>query len=88
MTREWRVNGSMRAGQSIVEDTDYGHRVVADVYGYDAELVAAAPEMLAMLEKLEWSGGYGLACPECCCCQGEGHDPRCRLDALIKKARG
>lgn len=53
-----------------------------------ANLIAAAPEMLAMLEKLEWCES-SYFCPIC----GRspemgGHDNDCKLNLLLQKARG
>jgi hypothetical protein len=56
-------------------------------------LGAAAPEMLAMLKELEFSGEFAT-CPICgaeSCFMPDGkglHDDFCRLSALIAKAEG
>jgi hypothetical protein len=60
---------------------------------------AAAPDMLAMLERLEWRGnrdGLGPRCPICGLCEPRdglsgtavGHDKDCELSALLKRAKG
>jgi hypothetical protein len=64
----------------------------------DAALIAAAPEMLAMLKSVEWcqmtinDGGTihetVKYCPKCGHGQSEGHRKDCRLSALIAKAEG
>jgi hypothetical protein len=59
-------------------------------------LVGAAPEMLGMLKRLEWSAtdadSYGdmeySACPECSSRKGTPHWSRCELAALIARAEG
>jgi hypothetical protein len=67
-------------------------RCVCVVYDNDAPLIAAAPEMLAMLRELEWAasadGGWSC-CPVCFGLKGrETHDADCRLAALLAKAEG
>lgn len=62
----------------------------------DACLIAAAPDMLAVLRALEWLGmndGRGvtnLQCPACSALRhrGTGHNPHCGLAAAIAKAEG
>jgi hypothetical protein len=61
-----------------------------------ASLIAAAPEMLAMLKRLEWSreeralsGGNLWCCPICIeAGMGGHHKPDCELAAIIAKAKG
>jgi hypothetical protein len=61
----------------------------------NANLVAAAPEMLEVLKAVEWAGmtdaedgGYEYACPFCDAEVGrrEGHYDNCKLAAAIAKA--
>lgn len=77
---------------------------VADVWGFGiedthaaADIIAAAPEMVRMLQKAEWAmGGHwgpsgddscdtDYACP---ICFGEkpNHEKDCRLEAVLRKA--
>lgn len=59
-------------------------------------LIAAAPEMLEMLEELEWRYPIpgtmisvdNAVCLMCSARRPEEHTPDCRLAALLKKARG
>ena len=68
---------------------------IADVIP-NAHLLAAAPDMLAVLRDLEWSrlnDGCGVTrvqCPACFALQsrGTGHNPYCGLAAAIAKAEG
>jgi hypothetical protein len=60
----------------------------------DARLIVSAPEMLAMLEELEWSGEGELTnggritfCPICERCFGV-HTEDCKLGNLMAKVRG
>lgn len=63
---------------------------------HDAYLIAAAPEMLAVLRDLEWLGlndGRGVTHQQCPACsalksRGTGHNPYCGLAAAIAKAEG
>lgn len=67
-----------------------------DVAAANARLMAAAPDMLAVLRDLEWTGlndGRGvthLMCPACSArkSRGSGHNPYCGLAAAIAKAEG
>jgi hypothetical protein len=62
----------------------------------NARLIAAAPDMLALLRDLEWSrlnDGRGVTqvqCPACFALQsrGTGHNPYCGLVAVLAKAEG
>ena len=60
-----------------------------------ARLIAAAPDLLAALEAVEWAadvalehGGTALGCPWCDQPREDGHYPACQLSAALKKARG
>ncbi len=53
----------------------------------NVSLIAAAPELLAMLRRLEFADGpYRTCCPECGNCTE--HLPACPIAALISKAEG
>ena len=57
----------------------------------NATLIAAAPELLSMLEELEWADYRceGLSkCPACQSAKYRGHAKNCELAALIRKAKG
>lgn len=53
-------------------------------FGETSRLLAAAPELLAMLRELEWHGDEGpqTTCPECTGIKPK-HYPDCRLAALL-----
>jgi hypothetical protein len=65
---------------------------------YDFALIAAAPDMLGMLKRLEWEGAWAdspimpdpyRACPICHAKWAIGkHDADCELATLIAKAEG
>ena len=54
----------------------------------DCALIAAAPQMLEVLEEVEWSGTYNRCCLFCLRDRDYGHLDDCKLQAAIKKARG
>lgn len=64
--------------------------ITDEISGANARLIAAAPDLLAALHKLEWSAEsprYGRMCPACESLQSEGeHEPDCCLVAAIAKA--
>jgi hypothetical protein len=52
-------------------------------------LIAAAPDMLKMLERMQHKGEFG--CAQCQCDERDyqtGHDPDCALLELINRAKG
>ncbi len=71
---------------SELDATDHANRA----------LIAAAPDMLALLLDLEWAEGtatHGRGAgrcinPECFQTQAEGHLPDCRLDRLLRETQG
>jgi hypothetical protein len=88
----WRSDRVLGAdNQPLYEITVDGDGVVAYVEAHDdtdrrnAALIAAAPDMLAMLKSLEWNdGGW---CPICYRKyeHGGGHAPDCKLAALLRE---
>jgi len=57
----------------------------------NAHLIAAAPDMLAMLEELEWSGAndqYDYFCLVCDRLRHEGHAEDCTFSNLLKRIKG
>lgn len=61
----------------------------------NAYLIAAAPDLLAVLKSVEWSGltdaeegGLSDACPCCDAEEGDGHHDGCKLAAALAKAEG
>lgn len=61
----------------------------------NARLIAAAPELYALAESLEWSaevshpeGGTEAGCPVCDAAKRWNHVPGCALAAALAEARG
>jgi|LGOV01.1.fsa_nt_gb hypothetical protein len=52
----------------------------------NARLIAAAPDMLAMLEELEWF--RASLCMTCGNFKFDDHEPDCKLGNLLKKVKG
>lgn len=76
-----------------VDEYDHGFRSDGDVNA-NARLIAAAPDLLAALEAVEWiavPAGYGsfdLECPWCDMRKSSGHTDDCQRQTAIAKARG
>lgn len=91
----WRLNYHRdgRWDGSLVMSN--GHEIelsvrIGDCSLEDALLIAAAPEMLARLERtkellkrIQWD--FGDACPECAAEHEDGHEEGCELAELIKE---
>lgn len=62
----------------------------------NSHLIAAAPELLTLLEELQWNhtqkwpsdGMYHHVCPHCENTPGQGHKADCQIGATIAKAKG
>jgi hypothetical protein len=62
----------------------------------NARLIAAAPDLLNTLERLQWAGlqkwpsdgMYHHVCPECERSPGEGHKEDCPIGIVMKNATG
>jgi hypothetical protein len=83
LRREGGTRGDVLDGDGIV--------IVDDA---DANLIAAAPDLLSALESVEWGGtdcryeGEYPICPSCFAAREDRHYPSCKLIQAIKKARG
>jgi hypothetical protein len=54
----------------------------------DAELIAAAPDMLSLLRELEWMRDEWRTqeyCPACLSMKRDGHTRRCKLAAMLRR---
>lgn len=79
-----------RDGLTLVYSSEDGYEDFVRCVDADLRLMALAPDMLAMLKRLEWSAddGHQSLCP-CCYSPPEcGHSAHCSLAALIREAEG
>jgi hypothetical protein len=70
--------------------TEYSKEVLESIQRVE-ERRLLFPELLAMLEELEWHGAKRdrtYVCPKCGNFESEGHKSNCRIAALIRKAKG
>jgi len=106
----WHVDGT--PGYEALEVVARGRRVARALYGHGSEdneadanarLIAAAPDLLAALEAVEWARTcetathpvtgeiayiYPTICPWCKARMQMGHYDDCQRQAAIAKARG
>jgi hypothetical protein len=55
----------------------------------NARLIASAPDLLRLVEDVEWTGGrLGPYCPWCGQLAETGHAPNCPRQAVLAKVRG
>lgn len=94
---QYAYEGSGYHGIYTVDQDDNLVAEVIEGEGFNREqaishgvLIAAAPEMLEMLESVQWRdlANDDRSCPECQREQASGHAPDCALAALLRKARG
>jgi hypothetical protein len=103
---EWRFvtaqyngpqTGDDKVGSIVAVDGDGDPWYVAEVCGdvpeweANAALLKAAPDLLAILKKVDWRGGdcYDSGfCPSCGNLPVEAHAADCALSAAIAKAEG
>jgi len=93
----WEVTGTDRNDQQTVSSRG---RLIAVVcheclranlpsMEANARLISAAPDMLDVLESVEWNGlGEFRSCPSCFGWKPNGHKPNCKIAAAIRKAKG
>lgn len=82
----WEVRPDMS-----VEDTETGTTIAAFCEEANARLIAAAPDLLAVLEAVQDGMGSWSACPVCSAGHGDTHADYCEyrlVIAAIAKARG
>lgn len=90
--------GELTASKYKSRVCDANGETVANTYSKYCDLFAAAPDMLKVLEAVEWvdinthTDGTGYdshyICPWCGNSSKEGHAETCKRQAALKKAQG
>jgi hypothetical protein len=85
-------------GGFACESDPYGAYPILEASDEDWALIKAAPEMLAKIQRLEWSACIGtdwqelsgaiLGCEFCQMEKADGHTPGCELGNLLKRLSG
>lgn len=88
----WAVNDEtwvVCSGDYFIADCEVSHFMAQNEREANARLIAAAPEMMAVLKSVEWvPSDDGLECPLCWCKKGSGHQDDCPLSSVLAKAEG
>lgn len=86
--KEWHSKNVLRSADgytvAIYDRVNWLSRVEPEVDEPNKALLSAAPEMAAMLRKLEWAGDMIPRCPQCGCSKPE-HRFDCPLNALLDR---
>ena len=87
---QWRDGCQDGSGLYNVGSEEMEVAIVKNILLEDAQLIAAAPELLEALKAAEWGGHENYRqCPVCGGpVHGSDHTPDCILSAALKKAEG
>ena len=77
----------------VVDPIDGDGAAFMRIDDQDCRLIAQAPEMYELLKEIEWSkvdcrDGSIVVCPSCNNLECFGHEPDCRLAAVLKAVEG
>jgi len=68
---------------------DLERDITPEEHSANADLIAAAPDLLEAIEVVEWISSHGFTfCPYCNHTQQAGHSLDCLIGSTLKRARG
>ena len=88
--KEWNVSLPVLGGMNVALCANGVPGVSLKQKEANAHLISAAPDMLEVLESVEWNyySHHIKTCPCCDWAKDRNHSPDCKLAAALRKARG
>lgn len=87
----WTISNAIKTAINSsgkhVAMVNFGIGISNEEHNANVALIAAAPDLLAALEAVEWFGGLGDVCPKCRQRKPKGHADDCQLALALAKAR-